>query len=259
MQNNLFVKLILILKLITMKIVMRVIALVMLLSLSNGAIAQGFLKKLSKAADNLTSALEVDNSNETVENDSIDVKALLADKISFSVMKVYEMDDVTGDTLRNEDGTAKLRYHIVDSYGNVCSVNKAKEIVSKRTKEVTKILAKVGGTALMTGVSSALKGSKKKEVIKDTAMGAVVGLAMSEEEINNVKNLNKELSAYKKTIEAYEKTFNEEGEMIDASVDLSDIDGIDFENVEAMSKSTAEIMKGLEDESDAGSLDDIEL
>lgn len=87
----------------------------------------------------------------------------------------------------------------------------------------------------------------------------MTGLVLSGDEIKQVKKLNSELKEYKKTIEAYEKTFNEEGEMKDANADLSDVDGIDFENVEAMSKTTEDIMKGLEDEGDAGSLDDITI
>lgn len=123
-----------------MKTILKSVVLVLALSLSNGAMAQSFLKKLSKAAEQVSSAVAATETTETAENnDSIDVKALLEEKISFTVMKIYETN-AAGDTLKNEDGTAKIRYHIIDANGNVCSANKAKEIVSARTKEVTKSL-----------------------------------------------------------------------------------------------------------------------
>lgn len=242
-----------------MRTILKSAVLVLALSLCNGAMAQSFLKKLSKAAEKVSSTVAATETTETPENnDSIDVKALLNEKITFTVKKIYETN-AAGDTLRNEDGTAKIRYHIIDSNGNVCSANKAKEIVNARTKEVTKILGNVGKGALTGAATAFLGGGNKKDAMKGAAAGALAGLALSGDEIEQIKNLNKELKEYKKTIEAYEKTFNEEGEMRDASVDLSNVDGIDFENVEAMSKTTEDIMKGLDDESDAGSLDDITI
>lgn len=245
-----------------MRTILKSVVLVLALSLSNGAMAQSFLKKLSKAAEQVSSAVAATETAETTEaaenNDSIDVKALLNDKINFTVKKIYETN-AAGDTLKNEDGTAKIRYHIIDANGNVCSANKAKEIVSARTKEVTKILANVGKGALTGAGAALLGGGNKKDALKGAAAGALTGLVLSGDEIKQIKKLNSELKEYKKTIEAYEKTFNEEGEMKDANADLSDVDGIDFENVEAMSKTTEDIMKGLEDEGDAGSLDDITI
>lgn len=242
-----------------MRTILKSAVLVLALSLCNGAMAQSFLKKLSKAAEQVSAAVATTETAETAEsNDSIDVKALLNEKISFTVKKIYETN-AAGDTLKNEDGTAKIRYHIIDSNGNVCSANKAKEIVSARTKEVTKILANVGKGALTGAGSALLGGGNKKDALKGAAAGALTGLVLSGDEIKQVEKLNSELKEYKKTIEAYEKTFNEEGEMKDAGVDLSDVDGIDFENVEAMSKTTEDIMKGLDDEGDAGSLDDITI
>ncbi len=232
-----------------MKGILKGLALVLILSLSNtNVMAQSFLKKLSKAAESITAATtNTESSKENTAADSIDVKALLNEKIKFSVMKAYDVDS-NGDTIKNEDGTMKMRYYIVDGNGNPCSANKAKEIVNSRTKEVTKILANVGKGAL-TGVgTSLLGGGNKKDALKGAAAGAAAGLALSSDEIKNIKSLNKELKAYKKTIDAYEKTFSEEGELLDASVDLSDIDGIDFESAETLSKNTLDILKTLENE-----------
>lgn len=247
-----------------MKTITKVIMLLLAFSLSNGVMAQSFLKKLSKAAEDVANAVTTTETAANAEaepasNDSINVKALLAENISFTAMKVYVIDEATGDTVKNDDGTYKIRYSIIDAKGNVCSPEKAKEIVANRTKEVTKILGNVGKGALVGGAAALLSGGNKKDALKGAATGALTGLVLSSEEISKVQQLSKELKAYKKTIDAYEKTFNEEGDMIDASVDLSDVDGIDFTNIGSMAKTSKDIMNDLENADDAGSLDDIEI
>ena len=60
-----------------MKTILKSVVLVLALSLSNGAMAQSFLKKLSKAAEQVSSAVAATETTETTEaaenNDSIDV------------------------------------------------------------------------------------------------------------------------------------------------------------------------------------------
>ena len=229
-----------------MKTFTKAMMLLLTFSLSNNAMAQSFLKKLSKATQEETDTVtSTESSNKTNSNGSIDVKALLDEKISFTAMKVYVTDEATGDTVKNEDGTYKISYRIIDAKGNVCSPTKAKEIVDNRTKEVTKILK-----YFVTDHTPALNALKEVYITPFTDLM----LSLSTDEIKEIGKLNKELQAYKKTISAYEKTFNEEGEIIDATVDLSDIDGIDFTNIGSMAKTSQDIMKELENEEDAGSL-----
>lgn len=203
--------------------------------------AQGFLKKLSKATENIVSELESATGNDEQDSDSIDVKALINEEISFNVKKVYELTE-NGDTIKNDDGTAKFSYHIIDNNGKVCSPKYAKEVVNRRLKEVGKVLAKVGGGAVAGAGASLLAGGNKKDALKAGGIGAAAGLIASKDEIKQIRILSKQLKEYNNRIEEYEQTFNEEGQPKDAAADLSA-----YNDCEEISKSSNDIFKELEE------------
>lgn len=73
--------------------------------------AQGFLKKMTKAITDTTPKTETltpENSEENAKRDSI-----LKTPLKFEVKKVIEFN-AEGDTIKNEDGTVKVSYRVVD-------------------------------------------------------------------------------------------------------------------------------------------------
>lgn len=226
-------------------LVFKCIAVAMILSLcTTDVMAQGFLKKLKKSVENVSSAVGVGSKDETPSEDaaadSISTEKLLNDVPSFTVHPVVEISSETGDTLKNEDGTIKMRYLVIDKDNKVCDADVAKRMVDSRLKSYATILAKVGGGALLGGATALLAG-KKKDALKGAAIGAAAGLALSANNIKKIKSLNKNLKAYKKTIEVYQETFTEEGTPKDASINLADVDGENFTANEVLSKTSAEI------------------
>ena len=120
-------------------------------------------------------------------------------------------------------------------------------------------MAKVGTSAAM-GALGGLMQKDKKAAIAGAATGAAVGLLASADEMKQIKELNKSLKAYKKQLEVYQKTFTEEGTPIDASINLADVEGIDFTEAEEVTKSTADVKAELAESIAASeSLEDIDF
>ncbi|WP_455667382.1 hypothetical protein [Phocaeicola sp.] len=241
-------------------LVFKCIAVAMVLSFcTTGVMAQGFLKKLKKSVENVSSTVGLgskdDTSSENAAADSISAEKLLNDVPAFTVHPVVEISSENGDTLRNEDGTVKMRYLVIDKDNKACDADVAKRMVNARLKSYGTILAKVGGGAVL-GSATALLTGNKKDALKGAAIGAAAGLALSANNIKKIKELNKTLKEYKKTIEVYQDTFTVEGTPKDANVDLADVNGIDFTEHEVLSKTSAEI----KDEIDKSTkLEDIDI
>lgn len=235
--------------------------------------AQGFLKKLESAGkkvekvatkvdkvtkelDNLAGSTDGTTTEVTAEQDSI-MGILLTDP-NFRVCPTYQLD-ANNDTIRNEDGTKQVRYIVYDKDGKACSTNYVQEVIKQRTKQYKIILAKVGGGAALGALAGGLKNGWKGALV-GAAAGGAAGVLLSANNIKKIRSNNKNLKNYKSVIEAYQKTFTEEGYLIDANVDLSNIDGIDFNQNEAVTKSSAEIIKELADSKEsATSLDEIDM
>jgi gas vesicle protein len=237
--------------------------------------AQGFLKKLENAGKKVEKAVEkvdkvtqdldkaveeADGTSQTTtttaEQDSL-VTVLLKDP-GFQVRPTYQLDE-NNDTIRNEDGTKQVRYIVYDNDGKACSVDYVQQLVKQRSKQYHAILLKVGGGAAAGALIGGLKKGWKGALVGGAAGGAA-GLLFSANNIKKIRENNETMKSYKSVVEAYQKTFTEEGFLIDANVDLSNVDGIDFSQNEAITKSSAEIIKELnESKESATSLDDIDL
>lgn len=227
---------------------------------AEGVVAQGFLKKLKKGVESVTST----NTSETQSGqeqptDSVDVKELLANPPAYSIKKVV-LTDENGEKITNEDGTVKYHYLVIDdNTGKVCTAEHSKKIVNARLKSFGTILAKVGGSAAVGALGGLLK-KDKKAALKGAAIGAAAGLLASTDDIKKIKALNKSLKEYKKQLEVYQKTFTEEGTPIDASINLADVEGIDFTDTEEMTKSLAEFKAEVaESKAESESLDDVDF
>ena len=236
--------------------------------------AQGFFKKLSKGIDKATRAIDkgtkeldkmttnlVGDTNATQDasdSSKINKEYLIDAAPHYTVKKVYETTE-NGDTLRNDDGTVRSHYLVFDKNDKVCDVNTAQKMINSRLKAYGNILAKVGGGAAL-GVAAGLLSKDKKAALTGGLTGALAGLAMSSGDMKKIKELNKSLKAYKTTLTAYQKTFTEEGLPIDATVDLSDVDGIDFTKADELTKEAAEVKAELAaSKAEGDSLEDLDI
>lgn len=190
-----------------------------------------FLKKLGKIAQqgaSVASSLTGATSTETDSvGDSSKLDALLNDSISFTVVKVIETD-TEGNPIKNEDGTQKVTYRIIDYNGNVVDAASAKKVVNSRLKQYAIIIGKVGISAGVGALSGGAKGA---------IAGAGVGAVWAVKNMGQIKKMNKWFKTYKKTIEQYQENVTDEGLPKDASVDLAKI----FPDAEEINKSTAQI------------------
>ncbi len=215
--------------------------------------AQGLLKKLKTSVEKLT------KSNATVDTDTVQtdsVKSLNWDMIPVYTAKRVNVTDNDGNQLKNEDGTAITRVFLVDQFGNKRSAEAVKEQHKKLNKAITNILLKVGGGAAL-GLAKGMMASEGKVsgAVIGGAAGAAAGLLLSKDDIKQAKAQKKSLKEQEKLVKAYQKTFTVEGTPIDASVNLADVDGIDFTICDAVSE-TAESLKAELANADFNSADE---
>lgn len=219
------------------------------------------LDKGTKKLDNLTSNLTTTDANGTAtiaDSSKISKEDLIDNAPHYTVKKVYETAE-NGDTLRNDDGTIRAHYLVFDKDDKVCDANTAQKMINSRLKAYGAIIAKVGGGAAL-GVAAGLLSKDKKAALTGGLTGALAGLALSSGDMKKIKELNKSLKAYKATLAAYQKTFTEEGLPIDATVDLSNVDGIDFTKADELTKEAAEVKAELAASKAAGeSLEDLDI
>lgn len=179
----------------------------------------------------------------------------------FTVKKVIQLDE-KGDTLRNDDGTVISYYLVLDKDNKVCDPNTAKKLIDSRTKAYGNIIAKTVGGGVLGGIGGALLSKKKsaKDILLGAGAGVIAGLALSSKDIEKVKELNTTLKEYRKTIEVYQRTFTEEGIPVDASIDLTDVEGIDFTKSGELSKEASEVLAELAaSKAEGASLEDIDI
>lgn len=221
--------------------------------------AQGFLKKLQKGVESTLSKKTDDSAEKQADTDSISKEDLLSDIPNFEYTRIIELDD-KGDTIRNEDGTVRYYYHVWNvNTGEVCSDSAAMAIVNKRLKSYAMVLAKVGGGALAGGATALLAGGKKKEALLGAAAGAIVGLGLSAKDIKKIKAMNKDLKEMKKVLSIFHKTFTEEGLPVDANVDVSDVDGLNFNESSVRVMAQADVKKDLDKSKADGNLDNVDF
>lgn len=78
---------------------------------------------------------------------------------------------------------------------------------------------------------------------KGALVGVATGLGMSVSDIMLIVKLKKDINKQKKVLEAYQKSFDEEGKPLDASVDPAKIKDLSIDTKNAVSD-TAEKLKG---------------
>lgn len=228
--------------------------------------AQSFLKKLKSAAEKVESVTKTVNevtggesTEQKSENDSISPKEFLEKAPSYSVKKVTETDSL-GNAITNEDGTARYKYLLIDKNGKACAPNTAKKHLNSALKSGAFILLKVGGGATAGALLGKKFGGSKKGAWIGAGVGAAAGALASMNDIKAVKEQVKLMKECKKVLSAYQNTFTEEGLPMDASVDLSNVDGINFSECEEITKSAADVRAELLASQEEGeSLEDVEI
>ena len=98
-------------------------------------------------------------------------------------------------------------------------------------------------------------GSKTAGTILGALAGAVVGITSSKSDIEMAKKQRESLKQQKALLEAYAKTFSDEGKPVDAKVDLSQVEGLDLKEDNTLTMAAADIKKELES-SDFSTTDD---
>jgi outer membrane lipoprotein SlyB len=190
--------------------------------------AQGFLKKLSKAASTVTDKAKSVTEGTSESSDS--VKALKWDAIPKYEVKEVVAKNSDGSIAKNEDGTPMKSYQLVDQFGNVRSAAAVKAQQKKINKAIGNILLKVGAGAAV-GVAGGLLASKGKAAagIAGGVAGAAAGLALSAKDIKQAKALKASMKEQEELLAKYEKTFTAEGQPVAA-------DASTMADVESMAK-----------------------
>ena len=199
--------------------------------------AQGFLGKLSKAVDKVANATKAD----TTAKDTAAVKVPKWEMIPQYHAEKRAVTSADGKALTNEDGSPMVRVFLVDQFGKVRSPEAIKEQHKKLNKAIGNILLKVGGGAAV-GVAGGLLASKGKAsggIIGGLA-GAGAGLLLSKNDIKMAKEQKKSLKAQEELLAKYQENFTNEGTPINASADVTKIDGLDVTEGVSM---TAEALK----------------
>lgn len=207
--------------------------LVLLLSMVSGQmLAQGFLKKLKKAAENVTEIVDPKAANDSIAPaDTVAAKKIDWDALPvYQVKQIYEVNE--GDTVRNEDGTPSFYVVLEDQFGNRRTPETVKAQQKKVNDAVVQILLKVGGGALVGGLVDGGKGA---------LVGAGVGALASIEDIKQAKRWKKVLNQQKKMLDALNENFTDEGRPKHAEVNPMDIADLNLDKSQVVSETTEKI------------------
>lgn len=193
------------------------------------ASAQGFLKKAKAAVSSVTSSSDAtttaaDTTSNKLNKDDIPV---------YHCEMVYLKDEAGNDVL-NADGTKAYRVYLVNQKGQKIT----SEAAAAQSKQINKAILTIAGKVGLSAGIGALSGGGKGALV-----GVATGLGMSVSDIMLIVKLKKDINKQKKVLEAYQKSFDEEGKPLDASVDPAKIKDLSIDTKNAVSD-TAEKLKG---------------
>lgn len=195
------------------------------------ASAQGFLKKAKAAVSGVTSAAS-SSSSATVADTT--ANKLNKDDIPVYHCEMFYLKDDAGNDVLNEDGTKAYRVYLVNQKGQRVTA----EAAAAQSKEINKAILTIAGKVGLSAGIGALSGGGKGALV-----GVAAGLGMSVSDIMLIVKLKKDINKQKKVLEAYQKSFDEEGKPLNASVDPAKIKDLSIDSKNAVSE-TAEKLKG---------------
>ncbi len=200
--------------------------------------AQKFLNKLKDKVKNITG----DSQEQT---DTITATRT----IDFSKAPIYEVVtvckvDAKGNKMLNADGTQMVEYRLRDQFGNYASEETVKAQHAAIKKSGNEVMKKIG----ITTIVSVIDGLKNGTLLQSAIVGSVAGVAISASDLKAIYEQKKSLKQQNKLLAAYSKTFTSEGTVKDASVDLTNVEGIDFTKGEPITMKESELKKIIESE-----------
>lgn len=195
------------------------------------ASAQGFLKKAKAAVSSVTSSSS--DATTTAAADTTSNKLNKDDIPVYHCEMVYLKDEAGNDVL-NADGTKAYRVYLVNQKGQKIT----SEAAAAQSKQINKAILTIAGKVGLGAAIGGLSGGKEGVLV-----GVATGLGMSVSDIMLIVKLKKDINKQKKVLEAYQKSFDEEGKPIDASVDPAKIKDLSIDTKNAVSD-TAEKLKG---------------
>uniref|UniRef100_UPI004029282F hypothetical protein n=1 Tax=Alloprevotella sp. TaxID=1872471 RepID=UPI004029282F len=195
------------------------------------ASAQGFLKKAKAAVSSVTSSSS--DATTTAAADTTSNKLNKDDIPVYHCEMVYLKDEAGNDVL-NADGTKAYRVYLVNQKGQKIT----SEAAAAQSKQINKAILTIAGKVGLGAAIGGLSGGKEGVLV-----GVATGLGMSVSDIMLIVKLKKDINKQKKVLEAYQKSFDEEGKPLDASVDPAKIKDLSIDTKNAVSD-TAEKLKG---------------
>lgn len=193
--------------------------------------AQGFFKKILKSSDE-----KADTTQVVSDSTKVDDKIKEADIPAYTAQKVYVLDE-NGQRIKNEDGTDKYIVELIRTSDGARVSPEVAEAQSKQINQAILAIAAKAATATLTG--GLTKG------VEGALMGLAVGLGLSVNDIYLVVKLKKDINKQKKALEAYKKSFDEEGNPTTAKVDSKTIKTLGISDDNAVEKTTAQIQEEL--------------
>jgi len=159
-----------------------------------------------------------------------------ADIPTYTAQKVYVLDE-NNQRIKNEDGTDKYYVELIRTSDGV---RVSPEVAEAQSKQINQAILAIATKAGLATLSGALSGGKKGALV-----GLAVGLGLSVDDIILVIQLKKDMGKQKKALEAYRKSFDEEGYPIAAQVDSKTLKALDISDDNAVEKTTAQIQEEL--------------
>lgn len=160
----------------------------------------------------------------------------------------------------NADGTVTEKRAVVDQNGTIRSKNLALKQTMELIKTCTELTMSSANLGLMTATypPAALSlGVTGMKYMKYTKIGGQLTGRCTTEMVDLLKRLRQQ----GKEIRAFKKSFSESGELANPSLNMSNIDGIDFSATPVVEKSNEEFERELaeaakDDQENSGDVDD---
>lgn len=178
---------------------------------ANTASAQFSLKGLAKsaasAATTSTSSSDASSSTATTEN-----KIKKSDFHKYEARMVYITDD-SGARIKTAAGTDSVSVRLFDMSTDTPTMVSPTAIKAQSTAINKAVFAIAAKAAVGAGIGALSGGGS------GALAGLAAGIGLSIDDIKTIISLKKDISKQKKVLEAYEKSFDEEGQQIVAELD----------------------------------------
>ncbi len=168
---------------------------------------KGVAKSAASAATSSASSSSASSATATTEN-----KINKSDFHKYEARKVYITDD-NGARIKTAAGTDSVSVRLFDVSTETPTMVSPTAIKAQSTAINKAVLAIAAKAAVGAGVGALSGGGS------GALAGLAAGIGLSVDDIKTIISLKKDISKQKKVLEAYEKSFDEEGQQIVAELD----------------------------------------